>query len=89
MALDKFELNIIICKWVEKNFGMSEVENPSWDIDKLANYIAEQYGGPLEEEEAEMQFCMQEAIEYLAPCHVERDEDGSYDWYWSPEEGRK
>lgn len=53
MALDKFELNIIICKWVEKNFGMSEVENPSWDIDKLANYIAEQYGGPLEEEEAE------------------------------------
>lgn len=39
--------------------------------------------------QAEMQFCMQEAIEYLAPCHVERDEDGSYDWYWSPEEGRK
>lgn len=39
--------------------------------------------------QAEMQFCMQEAIEYLAPCHVERDEDGSYNWYWSPEEGRK
>lgn len=49
MKLDNVKLNNIICKWVEKNFGMSEVEDPSWDIGELADHIAEQYDKPLEE----------------------------------------
>lgn len=49
MTLDNIKLNNIICKWVEKNYGRSEVEDPSWDINTLANHIAEQYDKPLEE----------------------------------------
>lgn len=35
-----------------------------------------------------MQMCTQDAMKYLAPCYLERDEDGSYNWYLNPEEGR-
>ena len=38
--------------------------------------------------QTEMQMCMQDALEYLAPCHLERDDDGSYHWYFNPNEGR-
>lgn len=38
--------------------------------------------------EVEKQMCTQDAMEYLAPCHLERDEDGSYNWYFNPNEGR-
>lgn len=36
----------------------------------------------------EMQFCTQDAMEYLAPCRLEMDTDGSVHWYFNPEEGR-
>lgn len=36
----------------------------------------------------ERDMCQQDAMEYLASCHVERDEDGSYHWYFNPNEGR-
>lgn len=38
--------------------------------------------------ETEMYMCMEDAQEYLAPCHVERDNDSSYHWYLNPNEGR-
>lgn len=50
MTLDNIKLNNIICKWVEKNYGESEAQDPSWSIVELANHIAEQYNKPLEEE---------------------------------------
>lgn len=34
--------------------------------------------------QTEMQMCMQDAIKYLVPCHLERDDDGSYNWYFNP-----
>lgn len=49
MKLDNLKLYNIIYKWVEENFGISEAEDPSWNIDVLANHIAEQYDKPLEE----------------------------------------
>lgn len=49
MKLDNVKLNNIICRWVKRNYGESEVEDPSWDIDTLADHIAEQYDKPLEE----------------------------------------
>lgn len=36
----------------------------------------------------EMQFCMQDAIEYLAPCRLEMDTDGNVHWYYNANEGR-
>lgn len=50
MKLDKYKLDKIIYKWVKKHYGMEEAEDPSWTIELLANYIAEQYGKPLGEE---------------------------------------
>lgn len=50
MTLDKYKLDKIIFKWVEKNYGDSEAQDPSWSIVELANHIAEQYNKPLEEE---------------------------------------
>lgn len=50
MKLDKYKLDKIIYKWVEKNYGESEALEPSWSIVELANHIAEQYDKPLEEE---------------------------------------
>lgn len=34
--------------------------------------------------QTEMQMCTQDAIKYLVPCHLERDDDGSYNWYFNP-----
>jgi hypothetical protein len=31
----------LIYKWVKENFGKSEAEDPSWNIEELANYIDE------------------------------------------------
>jgi len=28
-------------EWVKANYGQSEVENPSWDIDSLVNYVVD------------------------------------------------
>lgn len=38
--------------------------------------------------QTEMQFCMQEAMEYRAPCRLEMDTDGSVHWYFNANEGR-
>ena len=35
----KFQLDILIREWVAANYGESELENPSWDIDSLVEYI--------------------------------------------------
>lgn len=37
--------------------------------------------------QTEADMCYEQAREYLAPCHVERDEDGSYHWYFNSYEG--
>lgn len=50
MTLDKYKLDKIIYKWVEKNYGESEALEPSWSIVALANHIAEHYDKPLKEE---------------------------------------
>lgn len=38
--------------------------------------------------QTEMQFCMQDAMEYHAPCRLEMDTDGSVHWYFNANEGR-
>lgn len=35
-------LEKLIYKWVKENYGQSEVENPSWDIQSLVNYLQAQ-----------------------------------------------
>lgn len=32
--------------------------------------------------ETEMYMCMEDSMMFGAPCHLERDDDGSYHWYW-------
>lgn len=32
-------LQQIILDWVEKNYGIGERDNPSWDVDSLAKHI--------------------------------------------------
>lgn len=38
--------------------------------------------------QTEMQFCMQDAQKYYAPCQLEMDTDGSVNWYFNANEGR-
>ena len=45
----KDRIEEIIYNWVLKNYGESEVENPSWNIKVLANHIYEQLGGKKQE----------------------------------------
>lgn len=33
----------LIHKWVKENYGQSEADNPSWDIDLLAEYIRKEF----------------------------------------------
>lgn len=53
-------------------------------VSRISNQLQQQF-----EFETSMYMCMENSAEYLAPCHLERDEDGSYNWYINPEEGRK
>lgn len=39
----------IICDFVERNYGRTELEEPSWNIDLLAKYIDEEINGTQEE----------------------------------------
>ena len=34
------EIKKLISKWVSDNFGKSELEDPSWNIDHLAEYLS-------------------------------------------------
>lgn len=31
----------LIYEWVRENFGQSEADDPSWNIEELANYLEE------------------------------------------------
>lgn len=37
--------------------------------------------------QTEADLCFEDAYKTLSQCHVERDEDGSYHWYYNPNEG--
>ena len=39
---NKMTIKSMICEWVRENYGESEVADPSWDIDLLADYIETQ-----------------------------------------------
>lgn len=53
-------------------------------VSRISNQLQQQF-----EFETSMYMCMENSAEHLAPCHLERDKDGSYNWYINPEEGRK
>lgn len=54
----------------------------------VASHISKQLREQFEFETG-MYMCMEMAQEYYAPCHLEQDEDGKYNWYFNPQEGRK
>lgn len=41
--MDKKQLVKLIKAFVEQSYGTPEVEDPSWDINKLAAYIVKNY----------------------------------------------
>lgn len=37
--------------------------------------------------QADLDMCYEGAQEYMTYCHLERDDDGTYNWYYNPSEG--
>lgn len=41
--MNKYEVQQVIQKWVADNFGDSEAEDPSWNIEALAEHVAQHF----------------------------------------------
>ena len=57
------EFKKFLYEWVKKNFGESEADDPSWDIEALAHDLREEYIKIKEREELEW---AKEDVEYVA-----------------------
>lgn len=60
------ELKKFLYEWVKKNFGESEADDPSWNIEALAHDLREEYIKIKEREETEW---VKEDVEYVAENH--------------------
>lgn len=41
--MNKYELQQVISKWVNDNFGESEAKDPSWNIESLSEHVANHF----------------------------------------------
>lgn len=57
------EFNKFLYEWVKKNFGQSEADDPSWNIEALAHDLTDEYWKIQERAEREN---IEEDIKYVA-----------------------
>lgn len=60
------EFKKFLYEWVKKNFGQSEVDDPSWSIEALAHDLKSEYVRLKEREDLEW---VKEDVEYVANDH--------------------
>lgn len=65
MNIEK-EFKKFLYEWVKKNFGQSEADDPSWNIEALAHDLKSEYVRLKEREDLEW---IKEDVEYVANDH--------------------